>query len=77
MQVVQTPLRDIRKHRGLTLQDVATAINLDVGNLSRIERGMQIPSLEVAERLSIFFEGQISEMQILYPHRYLKTNGVA
>lgn len=70
MSNMQTPLRLLRKSQGMTLSHVASAVQLDVGNLSRIERGIQIASLDVAERLSIFFAGQINEMQILYPQRF-------
>ncbi|MDF7657607.1 helix-turn-helix transcriptional regulator [Erwiniaceae bacterium L1_54_6] len=73
MQNTQTPLRAVRQAKGLTLNQVAEAIQLDVGNLSRIERGIQIASLDVAERLSVFFKGQITEMQILYPKRFALT----
>ncbi|EOF7604953.1 MULTISPECIES: helix-turn-helix domain-containing protein [Citrobacter] len=66
-----TPLRKMRVEKGLTISEVSKMTEIDVGNLSRIERGMQVTSLETAEKLSKFFEGKISEMQILYPHRYM------
>lgn len=66
-----TPLRKIRVEKGLTIAEVSKLTEIDVGNLSRIERGKQVTSLETAEKLSKFFEGKISEMQILYPHRYM------
>ena len=50
---------------------VAAAINYDVGNLSRLERGAQTASLEIAEKLVKFYEKKITEMQILYPQRYM------
>lgn len=68
---MHSPLRILRKSQGKTLSEVALAIHLDVGNLSRIERGLQVASLDVAERLAVFFQGQISELEILYPQRYL------
>ncbi|MCI0254516.1 UNVERIFIED_ASMBLY: XRE family transcriptional regulator [Cronobacter sakazakii] len=74
---MQTPLRKIRVEKKLTIAEVAIATQLDVGNLSRIERGMQVPSLETAEKLAKFFKGKISEMQILYPHRYMKATDSA
>ncbi|MEQ3423070.1 MULTISPECIES: helix-turn-helix domain-containing protein [Enterobacteriaceae] len=61
----------MRVEKGLTISEVSKMTEIDVGNLSRIERGMQVTSLETAEKLSKFFEGKISEMQILYPHRYM------
>jgi transcriptional regulator with XRE-family HTH domain len=67
---MHSPLRILRKSQGKTLSEVALAIHLDVGNLSRIERGLQVASLDVAERLAVFFQGQISELEILYPQRY-------
>ena len=65
-----TPLRKMRVEQGLTIAEVSRQTAIDVGNLSRIERGIQITSLETAEKLSKFFEGKITEMQILYPQRY-------
>ena len=72
-----TPLRKMRVEKKLTLSEVAIATQLDVGNLSRIERGIQVPSLETAEKLSRFFKGKITEMQILYPQRYMKSADTA
>lgn len=68
---MDTPLRKMRVENGFTLNDLALATKIDVGNLSRIERGKQLTSLETAEKISQFFGGKISEMQILYPHRYM------
>lgn len=72
-----TPLRKMRVEKKLTISEVAIATQLDVGNLSRIERGIQVPSLETAEKLSLFFKGKITEMQILYPQRYMKSADTA
>lgn len=68
---MQTPLRKMRVEKGLTIAEVAIATNLDVGNLSRIERGIQVTSLDTAEKLSQYFKGLITEMEILYPQRYI------
>jgi transcriptional regulator with XRE-family HTH domain len=67
---MQTPLRKIRMEKGLTISEVASALSLDVGTLSRIERGERLTSLEKAEKISNFFEKKISEMQILYPFKF-------
>jgi len=72
-----TPLRKMRVEKKLTISEVAIATQLDVGNLSRIERGIQVPSLETAEKLSRFFKGKITEMQILYPQRYMNSADTA
>lgn len=67
----------MRVEKKLTISEVAFATQLDVGNLSRIERGIQVPSLETAEKLSRFYKGKITEMQILYPQRYMKSADTA
>ncbi|WP_390950597.1 helix-turn-helix domain-containing protein [Pantoea dispersa] len=72
MQNMRTPLRRMREANGLTISEVALAVQIDVGNLSRIERGIQVTSIETAEKISRYFQGKISEMQILYPQRYIQ-----
>ncbi|HCP5739395.1 TPA: helix-turn-helix transcriptional regulator [Escherichia coli] len=63
---MQSPLRNVRKAHGFTLQHVAAGVQVNPATLSRIERLEQIPSIELAERLANFFKGEVSEMQILY-----------
>ncbi|SUW63266.1 Helix-turn-helix [Buttiauxella agrestis] len=70
---MQSPLRNLRKSQGLTLSFVANLVGIDPANLSRIERGQQIASLDVTERLVKFYSGKINELQILYPQRYGKV----
>lgn len=55
---------------GQTLEDVARAVGIDSGNLSRIERGRQTPGRDLAARLSEHFGGRVTEMEIIYPERY-------
>lgn len=38
-------LRDLRKHRGLTLEELATRVNRSVGFLSQVERGLSRPTV--------------------------------
>jgi putative transcriptional regulator len=64
-----TALKRARKARNQTLKDVASAVGVDIGNLSRIERQRQRASLALAERLVKHFDGDISEMDVLYPER--------
>lgn len=69
-----TPLRSARKKADLTLQDVAAKIggSIDTGNLSRIERGKQVPSPEKLEKLvELFSLYGITEAHILFPQRYM------
>ena len=65
-----SPLRQARENRSLTIQQVATAVGIDSGNLSRIERGLQVPSKELTEKLAKYFGGEITELQIIYPERF-------
>lgn len=69
MEDKESPLKKARLKRELTLQQVSVAVGTDTGNLSRIERGIQIPSKELAEGLVKYFDNEITETQIIYPER--------
>lgn len=64
-----SPLKQARLARGLTLEQVASGVGIDTGNLSRIERGLQVPSKELAEALVKYFDNEVNETQIIYPER--------
>jgi transcriptional regulator with XRE-family HTH domain len=66
-----SPLRAIREKRGLSLKTVADAVATDPGNLSRVERGEQTPSKELAEELCKYFDYALTEIEIFYPERYV------
>ena len=78
-----TPLKLARQKRKWRLCDVCERLTkigrrLDTGNLSRIESGKQTPSPEMAASLaSVFFEDGLTEMQIIYPERYMKNDEAA
>ncbi|MEE2025892.1 helix-turn-helix domain-containing protein [Alkalimonas mucilaginosa] len=55
-------LRKRRKMLGKTLEDIAYAAETDAGNLSRIERNEQRPSLELLEAISKALLIQLSEL---------------
>lgn len=67
---MSTPLKDVRLKRGLTLKEVADAVEVDTGNLSRIENSKQTVSKDLAARLATFYGHEVTEMQIIYPERY-------
>lgn len=69
-----TPLKRVRKKLNLSLRIVAEAVKTNPGNLSRIENGKQKTTPDLAEKLSTFFGQQVSEVQILYPERFMDTN---
>lgn len=64
-----SPLKQARLARGLTLEQVASGVGIDTGNLSRIERGLQVPSKELAEAPVKYFDNEVNETQIIYPER--------
>lgn len=73
---MNSPLRKARKARGLTLEDVAAKVGTDTGNLSRIERGQQA-SKDMVDKLVKFFDGQVTELQIIYPERFANDDDTA
>lgn len=52
---VTTHLREVRKSKGLTQKEVAEALLISKDSLSRYERGEQNPRLDVAIRLSKYY----------------------
>lgn len=72
-----TPLAALRRKRGETLQKVADAVGTDTGNLSRIERGTQVPSKVMAEKLAQYFDNEVTETQIIYPERFMEPGSEA
>lgn len=52
MLLFMTNLRELRKSAGLLLKDAAALLDTDPGNLSRIERGSQMPSIDLAWRMA-------------------------
>ena len=71
-----TPLRRARQAKSWSLKVLSdrllrAGLEIDVGNLSRLERGQQGASTGLAEKQALVFgESQLSEMQVLYPERY-------
>jgi len=66
-----TPMRQARKAKELTLFDLSKATGTDTGNLSRIERGIQIPLPELAEKIAGILG--ITEAHIFYPERFAEN----
>jgi transcriptional regulator with XRE-family HTH domain len=52
-EVMNDPsLREIRRLRNMTLQQLASMAGMQVGNLSRVERGMEMPRPRRLQRLA-------------------------
>lgn len=73
---MNSPLKQVRLKREKTLQEVADAVGTDTGNLSRIERGQQVPSKVMAEKLAQYFGNEVTETQIIYPERFMVPDEV-
>ncbi|WP_375058386.1 helix-turn-helix domain-containing protein [Zobellella sp. DQSA1] len=67
---MHTPLRKLREKQGITITELSRAVEIDVGNLSRIERGLQRASIDRAEKIAEFFSNEINPMEIIYPEKY-------
>lgn len=52
-------LTQMRKERGLSLEVVAREVGTDQSNLSRIERGAQVPQRQLARALFRFYGGKV------------------
>lgn len=68
---MKSPLRQIRERKGQTIVEVGRAVSVDAGNLSRVENCKQKASTELAEKLAKHFDNEITEMEILYPDRFI------
>lgn len=55
-------LRELRVSKNLTLKMAAKHINTDIGNLSRIERGFQHPTMMTAEKLAHFYGVSVGDI---------------
>lgn len=60
-------MTQIRKSRGLSLAAVAEKVGTDAGNLSRVEKGEQVPKRELARALFEFYGGAVPLASIYDP----------
>ncbi|MGX6473620.1 helix-turn-helix domain-containing protein [Pediococcus pentosaceus] len=60
---VTNRLAEVRKQQGLTLQDVANALNVSNGTISRYETGQREPNLKTWRILSAFFDVPVQYLQ--------------
>lgn len=64
-----TLLTQIRKSRGLSLEEVAQAVGTGKGNLRRVENGDQVPKRELARALFKFYGGAVP-IGVIYDPRF-------
>jgi transcriptional regulator with XRE-family HTH domain len=60
-------MTQIRKSRGLSLAAVAEKVGTDAGNLSRVEKGEQVPKRDLARALHKFYGGAVALAAIYDP----------
>lgn len=65
-------MTQIRKSRGLSLQEVARVVGTDQANLSRVEKGTQIPKRPLARALFKFYDGAVPLGAIYDPEFFAK-----
>lgn len=63
-------IAELRKDRGLTIQQVADGIGVSNGTISRYEKGTREPKLETWIKLADFFNVPVSYLQGLSDHNY-------
>ena len=67
---LETALRRERRKRGLKILQVCIEADIDVGGLSRIERGLQHPTPATAKKLFHFYGGAVPIERILIPEDF-------
>lgn len=68
-------MTQIRKSRGLSLADVAREVGTDQANLSRVEKGAQMPKRPLARQLFKFYDGRVPLGAIYDPEFYGTSAG--
>lgn len=76
MHRVETLLTSARKARGLSLEAVASQVGTDQANLSRIEKGVQVPKRDLARRLFVFY-GREVPLGAVYDPEYTRGEASA
>lgn len=67
---MSTPLKRLRKARGLTAATVAAAVGINQGQYSRIENGAKTSADTAQTIVEYFGRDSIDEVRILYPERF-------
>lgn len=64
-------VKEIRKKYGDTLQSLSKKIDYDYSNLSKVERGIYTPSLELLNKIAEVYQINITDL-LVQPHLYDK-----
>ncbi|WNR42827.1 helix-turn-helix domain-containing protein [Paenibacillus roseipurpureus] len=65
-------IKELRLEKGLSLQEVSSALGISLNYLSELERGKKAPSIEVIKRIAEYFNnGPLSILAMVDHDRYL------
>lgn len=67
-------MTQMRKARNLSLEQVAETVGTDQANLSRVEKGKQVPKRALARRLFEFYGGAVPLAAIYDPEFHALQN---
>lgn len=59
-------LRNVRESKGLTQQDIADQIDIEVMQVSRVERGLVNTSICIIKEIAVSLDVSLSELFALY-----------
>lgn len=62
---MQVRIKEVRKKFGDTLQSLSEKIDYDYSNLSKVERGIYAPSLELLHKIANVYNIDITDLLIL------------
>jgi transcriptional regulator with XRE-family HTH domain len=62
MIIFSKKLKELRKNKGLSQDDLAIAIGVHKSHVSRYERGLALPSIEVADKIATTLQVGIEEL---------------
>lgn len=75
-RIYMTPLKRFLLELDLTQKELAQALNVAQSRISMMAAGASVPSLQLAEDMTVYFQKQgfeaITELVFLYPHRYMQ-----
>jgi transcriptional regulator with XRE-family HTH domain len=75
-QTKRPPLRAVREAQGLSLRQAAELAGVDIGHLSRVERGEASLSLDALARLAeVLSLRQLAELLGPYRRKFTENNG--
>lgn len=70
-------LRSLRKNKGQTLHQVATAIDIDSPLISKIERGERIPTAEQVKKFSKYYMIDEAHLKVMVAaEKIIKEYGI-